>query len=75
MERSIDREKVIRGLECCGTESASDCHGDCPYDGDGICIAFLCQEALALLKEQDERIKKYEKAILDYEDKLGILDP
>lgn len=63
MERSIDRE------------SASDCHGDCPYDGDGRCIAFLCQEALALLKEQDERIKKYEKAILDYEDKLGILDP
>ena len=57
-----DREKVIKGLECC------DCDLDhayfnscfkCPYEEDnqcggmGLCTSLLAHDALALLKEQE----------------------
>ena len=67
----MDREKVIKGFECChvmvhdlGPDKTS-C-GICPYkdvqteeqiDLGGIeCIAVLHDDALALLKEQEESI-------------------
>lgn len=50
-----DREKVIKGLECCIKESDSlysnPCKG-CPYEGKE-CIDRLKADALALLKEQE----------------------
>jgi len=47
----IDREKVIRGLECC--EKANNC-GNCPYDGECAKRGFaLTRDAIALLREQD----------------------
>lgn len=54
----IDREKVIRGLECCmvGDEHSPKCE-ICPYAtmGDDTCQTMdaLFSDALALLKEQE----------------------
>lgn len=53
-----DREKVIKGLECCHT--IGHCR-DCPYVGKifdrryGSCILYLAKNALDLLKEQPEQ--------------------
>lgn len=47
-----DREKVIRGLECC---NAPNRHENCPYDGAAhynICTHHLLSDAIALLQEQ-----------------------
>ena len=47
-----NREKVIKGLECCIKRNPDDktrC-GECPYDG--ACLSRLKADALALLKEQ-----------------------
>ena len=41
-----DREKVLKGLECC----AAGCSGNCPYTDTGNCIEVLCGNALELLK-------------------------
>ena len=51
-----DREKVIRGLECC-TET-DDCNS-CPYfEKPEYCSEdVLMRDALALLKEQEQEIK------------------
>ena len=53
MERSIDREKVIKGLEHCS--SGDGCKG-CPYSQseNGHVCSFNCiREAIVLLKEQE----------------------
>lgn len=47
-----DREKVIKGLECCNMPNN---HDDCPYNGAAhynICTHRLLTDAIALLKEQ-----------------------
>lgn len=50
-----DREKVIRGLECC---TAGTCDG-CPYEGDedlrGGCIKRTQVDALEIIREDGER--------------------
>lgn len=60
----IDREKVIKGLECCmkwtGEPDTATCHcSDCSYTnmdilGEG-CLIDLINDALALLKEQEAK--------------------
>ena len=61
-----DREKVIKGLqvhaEGCGYRSHYCDATDCPYRyGDESCdIEEMCIDALALLKEQQERIETLE---------------
>ena len=52
-----DREKVIKGLECCNYYGF---HEDCPYDKkdpneeqDTTCMMDLMRDALAMLKEQN----------------------
>lgn len=52
----LEREKVIKGLECC--TKGSGCISDCPYFKkvpmtDGVCITMVQADALALLKEQE----------------------
>ena len=61
----IDREKVIKGLECC----IANMHNNCPYKStdEGIdkvtsCTTYLMKDALALLKEQKA---EYEKGFND----------
>lgn len=66
----MDREKVIKGLECAiGIRGRKNCD-DCPYDNDFNCIGcdIVMRDALALLQEQEARIQKYEY-IFDF---LGI---
>jgi Zn finger protein HypA/HybF involved in hydrogenase expression len=48
-----DREKVIKGLECCIKRNPDDktrC-GECPYEG--ACLNRLKSDALAMLKAQE----------------------
>jgi len=58
----IDRENVIKGVECCKCENKLHCD-QCPYDYNGRgnaryeCTAELSADALAMLKEQEKEIK------------------
>lgn len=69
----IDREKVIKGLECClpmtRRNGLGDC-GKCPYDrkitlegGITECCHELMLDALALLKAQEPRVMTREEAL------------
>lgn len=61
-----DTQKVIKGLECCmkwtGEPNTATCHcSDCSYTNMDVfgerCLIDLINDALELLKEQDEDIK------------------
>ena len=53
-----DREKVIKGLECCAAMSGDECN-KCPYGDEFIDadllygIPHLASDALAMLKKQE----------------------
>ena len=53
----MDREKVIKGLECC--LGSNDCdvepEEDYPYKGMCLCAMALRLDVLALLKDQEAR--------------------
>ena len=57
----IDRKKVIKGLECCMSEQI--CKG-CPYketdecEDRGYYYSKAIEDAIALLKEQEEQEQK-----------------
>jgi len=59
----MDREKVITGLELCTNISPDGCLMLCPYKDEkdetfsGFCEQVLKQDALSLLKEQQEEIE------------------
>lgn len=63
----IDREKVIKGLDCCSSLD-NNC-ADCPYNYDGDmseneCLRLkLIPDALALLKEQAAEIDSLNAAL------------
>ena len=49
----MDREKVIKGLECCHNKNMLWQHDQCPYHGfDEDCESNLHADVLELLKEQ-----------------------
>ena len=54
-----DREKVIKGLECCSNHIIGTSCKKCPYEeekdceGSFSCTDELAHDALALLKEQE----------------------
>ena len=58
----MDREKVIKALQNCSVQNDVGCQG-CPYFeerktyGHEWCTTSMAQDALALLKEQDEERK------------------
>lgn len=58
----IDREKVIRGLECCSAMSGDECR-KCPYEHEcrdtdlHYGIPHLAADAIALLKEQETVVR------------------
>ena len=55
-----DRKKVIKGLEkCCIEKYCKQCpYKICSYNDEyKLCIYALCQDALALLKEQESGAK------------------
>ena len=45
-----DREKVIKGLECCKRKDGNECKV-CPYTESEYCTEDMVTDALALLKE------------------------
>jgi hypothetical protein len=54
----IDRGKVIKGLECHADRTNLSCNiAKCPYYELDFCGVRLSQDALALLKEQEEKLK------------------
>lgn len=58
-----DREKVIKGLECCIKRDPDDqtrC-GECPYES--ACLNRLKIDALELLKEQETEIRQLKLAL------------
>lgn len=65
----MDREKVIKGLECCRINELRRINcADCPYytdddKGQMWCSNDVHNDAIALLKEQDETIKQQEAEI------------
>ena len=52
MNGMVDREKVIKGLECCVQDGHCYYLEKCPYRNDG-CRLALNTDALALLKAQE----------------------
>ena len=59
----IDREKVIKGLECIissGNAGMRDDCANCIYPGGGDCVAPALRDALALLKAQEPRLLRAE---------------
>lgn len=61
----IDREKVVKGLECCC--GGGMCYHGCPYHEvsqsvEG-CTSQLASDALELLKEQQETISSFQGTI------------
>ena len=58
----MDREKVIKGLECCLPAHDPDCDL-CPYDSvDLRCRANLRDNVMELLKAQEPRVMTLEEA-------------
>lgn len=57
-----DKEKVIKGLECCASMNGGACR-ECPYSSECVAsevlyqtgTAHLAADALALLKEQEAK--------------------
>lgn len=67
--RDVDGEKVAKGLECCIASNDSCCPKECPYNA--TCFAgriaqdiyvHLMEDALSLIRQQQERIKELEAA-------------
>ena len=62
----IDKEKIEKGLRCC--IKGDHCNSvECPYYDAAPniqgCTQALCQDVLALLKEQDAEIRQLKLAI------------
>lgn len=53
----IDREKVLKGLECLSDENNICSKNTCPYYMFGSCVPEISHDALELLKEQQETIE------------------
>ena len=56
-----EREKVIKGLECCKIPFTKCYNGGCPYFENDGCKARLKGDALALIEKQAEQLKEWEK--------------
>ena len=67
----INREKVLKGLECCCQMNGAVCRTECPYRDECIkneCVgtAHLCANALELLKENDIELERIHQNICAY---------
>ena len=62
----IDREKVIKGLECC--RRFGDCENQCPYFDELDCTQLIKADTLELLKEQEPVQPRKVQRYIDYSD-------
>lgn len=58
-----EREKVIKGMECCHQINQTECF-KCPYARGNGCTHALMGDALALLKSQQPRVMTLEEVRL-----------
>lgn len=56
-----EREKVIKGLECCIRDNDPMRHYYCPYYMDNDCLNTMLRDALAPLKAQQPRVMDYDE--------------
>lgn len=58
----IDKKSVVRALECCLGAWREKCPDDCPYlkacMSDSVVMYKVMDDALTLLKEQDEGVEQ-----------------
>ena len=60
-----EREKVIRGLECCATNEVSNCIG-CPYLGctpEHYCFGKMANDALELMNDRTKDYCEWAKQV------------
>ena len=62
-----DREKVMRGLECCNNNQ--DCE-NCSYSGVGMCEYWLRYDALALLRDKELRVMTFDELHVDADESV-----
>ena len=57
-------EKVEKGLDCCTKRPPYICEGGrmCPYHDEAICVMELRRDALALIRQQAEKIHELQTA-------------
>lgn len=57
-----DREKVLKGLECC-SGSSHNCVKECPYDfvNNDNCMGDMARDALELLRDEPSAVLNVEK--------------
>lgn len=60
--RDVDGEKVVNGLECCLHNDHKNCHYNRDDIKDTVCTTEMMSDALALIRQQQERIKELEAA-------------
>lgn len=60
-----DREKVVKGLECCHQINQTECF-KCPYSRGNGCTYALMGDALALLKAQQPRVMTLDEVLAHY---------
>ena len=72
-----DREKVIKGLECCDNDDCDNCpyFRSCVENDFGTCRATLHRDALVLLKAQEPRVMTLEELSGIYVEFKGDLVP
>lgn len=68
-----DREKVIKALEVCVNNGFTSCEG-CPYDYPDRVGCQAIDDALALLKEQQQQIWELQDQVEYLTDKLKEQD-
>lgn len=51
----MEKEQIIKALECCGTGSAKDCY-KCPRNRDCVMTSMECAETL--IREMLSRLSK-----------------
>ena len=62
----VDREKVLKGLECCSESISKACPMECPYrveclmQDDTSHMYSVMRDALELLKEHEAQIERLE---------------
>ena len=69
-----DLEKVIRGLECC-EKDVQLCYGEtvCEYYSlSPRCWTTLAHDALALIRQQQEKIRELEAELEQWDDNAAV---
>lgn len=63
----MEREQIIKALECCKSPKLTKCYG-CPRDKeDGHCMYRLSEDALELITSQEQKIFELENRLKECE--------